>query len=235
VKQRGKTITTFGGPGSIEQVKQTCLARMQEWVSLCDYIIAAEFPDFELIHAFWIFNVVTGSRTKTGHGYFDDDPELVAACATERAAAFARLATAFGVDEVALTEQFNKCLPTARHRAMHYGCSNAEAWKFAAFGGARHMKMNSLLSVLQRYLGFGISTSGVEHTFSTMRDALAHRKQADLRKVRRLYFCNGNPRCKTLGLSPGLSAKRERFGWHFTVRRGKVGSTSIRAPVPDHR
>jgi hypothetical protein len=49
VKQRGKTITTFGGPGSIEQVKQTCLARMQEWVSLCDYIIAAEFPDFELI------------------------------------------------------------------------------------------------------------------------------------------------------------------------------------------
>jgi hypothetical protein len=78
---------------------------MQEWVKLCDCIIAAEFPDFELIHAFWVFNVVTGSRTKTGHGYFDDDPELVAACATERAAVFARLATAFGVDEVALTER----------------------------------------------------------------------------------------------------------------------------------
>ena len=222
VKQRGKTITTFGGPGSIEQVKQTCLARMQEWVSLCDYIIAAEFPDFELIHAFWIFNVVTGSRTKTGHGYFDDDPELVAACATERAAAFARLATAFGVDEVALTEQFNKCLPTARHRAMHYGCSNAEAWKFAAFGGARHMKMNSLLSVLQRYLGFGISTSGVEHTFSTMRDALAHRKQADLRKVRRLLLLKREAQMQDSGFVTRIvgEAREIWMALHSPARQG---------------
>ena len=185
VKQRGKAISTFGGPGSVEQVKQTCLARMQEWAKLCDYIIAAEFPDFDLIHAFWVFNV-TGRRAKTGHGYFNDDPAMVAACATERAAVFNRLATAFGVDEVALTEQFNTCLPIARHRATVLGCSNGEAWKFAAKRVARRMTMDSLVTVLQRYLGFGMSTTGVEHTFATVRDALAHRSHADLRKVKRL-------------------------------------------------
>ena len=79
------------------------MARMQTWTKLCDYIIAAEFLDFEFIHSFWVFNV-TGSRAKTGHGYFDDRPAMVAACPTERVACFKRLATAFGVDEHALTE-----------------------------------------------------------------------------------------------------------------------------------
>jgi len=184
-EKKGKTVRTFGGLGSVEQVKQICLERMQEWVKLCDYIIAAEFPDFDLTHALWVFNV-TGSRAKTGHGYFDDDPAMVAACAEERAAVFNRLATAFGVNELALIEQFNKCLPIARHQAMHTGCSNSEAWKFAALGSKRRMNTDCLLTVLQRYVGFGMSTTGVEHTFATVRDALAHRSQADLRTVKRL-------------------------------------------------
>jgi hypothetical protein len=46
--------------------------------------------------------------------------------------------------------------------------------------------MDSLITVLQRYLGFGMSTTGVEHTFSTIRDALAHRSQAELKNVKRL-------------------------------------------------
>jgi hypothetical protein len=185
LKQRGKVLTAFGGPGSVAQVKQSCLARMQTWTKLCDYIIAAEFPDFDLIHSFWIFNV-TGSRAKTGHGYVDDHPAMVAACATERVACFKRLATAFGVDEHALTEQFNKCLPIAQHRAGTLGHSNGAAWKFAVHRLAKRMKMDSLSTVLQRYLGFGMSTTGVEHTFSTIRDALAHRSQAELKNVKRL-------------------------------------------------
>ena len=185
VKLRGRVLSTFGGPGSVEQVKQTCLARMQTWTKLCDYIIAAEFPDFDLIHSFWIFNV-TGSRAKTGHGYADDSPAMVAACATERVACFKRLATAFGVNEHALTEQFNKCLPIAQRRAGSLGYSNGEAWKFAAHRLAKRLNMDSLITVLQRYLGFGMSTTGVEHTFSTVRDALAHRSQADLKNAKRL-------------------------------------------------
>jgi hypothetical protein len=185
VKLRGKVLSTFGGPGSVEQVKQTCLARMQTWTKLCDYIIAAEFPDFELIHSFWIFNV-TGSRAKTGHGYVEDSPAMVAACATERVDCFRRLATAFGVDEHALTEQFNKCLPIAQRRAGSLGHTNGEAWKFAAHQVAKREKMDSLITVLQRYLGFGMSTTGVEHTFSTVRDALAHRSEADLKNAKRL-------------------------------------------------
>ena len=85
-----------------------------------------------------------------------------------------------------MTEQFNTCLPIARHRATVLGCSNGEAWKFAAKRVARRMTMDSLVTVLQRYLGFGMSTTGVEHTFATVRDALAHRSHADLRKVKRL-------------------------------------------------
>jgi hypothetical protein len=62
------------------------------------------------------------------------------------------LATAFGVDEHALTEQFNKCLPIAQHRAGTLGHSNGAAWKFAVHRLAERMKMDSLSTVLQRYL-----------------------------------------------------------------------------------
>jgi hypothetical protein len=155
---------------------------MRQWMALCDYIIAAEFPDCDLVHAFWVFNV-RGSRAKAGHGYFHDDPTMIAACAEQRTGAFRRLATAFKVDEAGLTEQFNKCLPVARHQATTRGSSNGEAWQFAAQNVGRHTALSSLLPVLHRYFGFGMSTTGVEHTFATARDVLEHRGSAKPDKV----------------------------------------------------
>jgi len=56
VKKRGKTLAAFGGPDSVTPaIRAACLSRMRAWLQLCRHVIAAEFPDFEVVHAFWIF------------------------------------------------------------------------------------------------------------------------------------------------------------------------------------
>ena len=90
VKKRGKVLASFGGRGSVtEDVKQECQKRMVNWVKLCGHVVKAEFPQFDLIHAFWVFAAL--DLNVASH----DEPD----CALDWVKSLRRLAKAFGLEE----------------------------------------------------------------------------------------------------------------------------------------
>lgn len=160
VRKRGKVISTFGGPGSVTpSIQQACIERMRVWLRLARRVISAEFPSSELLNAFRIFNV-------------SKDPEAT----HDMERAFHRLAKVFGLDKERLAEEFRKCLPIARQRVTHLGHHLRQAWSYAV--DHPRFDTSQLRQIVYRYLGWGLSSSGVERAFATARDVLSQRAKA---------------------------------------------------------
>ena len=101
----------FGGPAPADLL-QRCLQRMQAWVSLAIPVVKAEFPSWELLQAFSVFEldgkVSAGSRE-------DYDGNV------------RRLAHRFGVDHIKLASQLADVSVFAL-AVKKPGMTNAEAW-----------------------------------------------------------------------------------------------------------
>ena len=152
-----------------EHVKQRCIARMRNWIDLCSMVINAEFPDFELVSAFSVFNLASQVRSGRRRGNVDEEQRAVQHRALER------LALAFSVNADALKHQFFDHIDLAQQRYIAARCSNMDAWVSVVSQPRRNHAVNVLRQILCRYMALGVSTSGVEHTFAVAKRELAHR------------------------------------------------------------
>ena len=166
VFQVGKDLKSIGSSHGVASEKvDRCFGAMQAWVKLADSAIQAEFPDFEVIQAYDIFNLGGLSNHSEKH--------------------LRILAHAFKLDERQLEEQWKDMYPraqlafrvqvgklkdsTAKGLARQ---ANKEAWKETIASMAAHHATqkahptNVLRTCLENYFVCTPSTSGVEQNFS---------------------------------------------------------------------
>lgn len=160
------TIGDAAGPNP--EVIGRCFARMACWVRLCISILKAEFPAFEVVQCFSVFNL-GGHGGRGGHGGHGGRAGLVH---PDDAAKFQRLALLCQVDPGKLRAEFADLQPTACRIHADEGCDVLGAWQRAVAVVTRTPAMvrkhpiPALLSVLQRFAAYRASTSGVEQSFA---------------------------------------------------------------------
>ena len=155
----GGALTIGDRDGIPHHVVQRCLKRMAGWVALVAKVIAAEFPAYEVVQSFSVFNL-----SRDSHG----DPD---GSTTIMAKQLSRLANVLGQDANALHAQWADHRPLARKHFTLEGCTFLEAWKRAINKTQQKHNRNrhpsaTLLHCLQRYAAYTASSSGVEQTFS---------------------------------------------------------------------
>ena len=155
-----------GGAGKLTQAaKHRCLQRMQSWLHLADISSRRSFQTFDLVHCFWIFQLANQQGKIASSDLMTP----------ERLRAIRRLAQAFQISADALAAQWAFFMPLAQKHLQQTVCTNREAWQHAVCSRPRGQPADEITSVLLRYLGWAISTTGVEHTFAHVRRVLAHR------------------------------------------------------------
>jgi hypothetical protein len=112
---------TIGGRDAVRpEVVQRCLARMQAWTKLARLVIRAEFPDWEILSAFSVFDAagdsssIDSSKHEMFRGYM------------------ATLARVFEADLGDLMHGFDVVLPVAQiKKRLQPSISNLDAWRKA--------------------------------------------------------------------------------------------------------
>ena len=172
----GKT-RVFGGQVAPDIIA-SCLVRMKCFTKLAREVVSAEFPSYDLFAAFQVFDL--GNRSggpPNGEEGGDFGCRSGGLPNGEEGGDFAqcssRLAQVFKVDPAELKAQILAHRPiAARIKASSYGFDNRAAWQAAVrktqghHGTKAAYPANALMAVLTRYLAFGMSTSGVEQSFS---------------------------------------------------------------------
>ena len=156
---------SFGCMGGISQdVIGRALGRMRNWLAVIESVVAAEFPSFDVLSSFGIFNLDTDSKQLRW------DPD---------ASHFDRLARTFKVDPHQLAVQYQCFRPLAVER-MRAGCaSSGVAWQQAVMQTQRRHAQrerhpcDALLPVLIAQRTFIASTSGVEQGFAKALQAVS--------------------------------------------------------------
>ncbi len=166
-------VRSLGGRPVRDEV-EPCLVRMRNWLALADMVLAAEFPDCELVDAFNIFHLT--QETPTASSMHGDQTQAL----TEHdKVSIQRLAQAFGVNEERLCTQWRHFSGLARDRFIRSGkCSSREAWRQTIQNKARGVDSEALEKILWRVMGWGVTTSGVERGFVVVRKHLMHRAKA---------------------------------------------------------
>ena len=156
------------------------------WIKLCFATMAAEFPSFELLKSFSVFEVNEQRQPKGGIG--DDAP-------IDRKTHMERLAHAFSLDEASLVEQFDSLEHVARNRMKHVGCSNFDAWAYAINrvkqrrrGRACHSTWD-LEQVMHRYGTMSGNTSMVEQKFSVNAKIMNKHRLACAEATEEQFIC----------------------------------------------
>ena len=139
---RGKTV---GGP---EAVTQSMISRAREtmrwYTKLAAEVVNAEFPSFELLQAFCIFDVQPRKESSLDEALQNTSVE--------------RLAKVFSVDMQMLMNQYLDHRPIALNEARSHRMSNSEAWASAVqrtsrrASTAQNHPSAALREVLMRYL-----------------------------------------------------------------------------------
>jgi hypothetical protein len=202
-------VCSIGFEGGVPaSIIDRCLDRMQSWIRLAKETVAAEFPYFELSQAFNAFDVTQGSP-----------PDNAKQC-------LARIAQAESLPELELIRQWEDIYPRALAAAgsMTGHTTNKDAWLTAVTGVGRHHMTsrahptNVLMKALMTWRVVGISSSGVEQSFSKncftfgdhrqsahsgteemhiklSLDLARHDEATLIKKARRVWaFCYGLPR-----------------------------------------
>ena len=108
LKKRGVISGSLGGQHvPCPAVRARCLRRMQNWLELCKLVISAEFPDFEPVQSFCVFNLAPPRRRHI----VGEDQASSAHLVDQR---LKRIASAFGWDWLTLRAQFHEYVGIAR-------------------------------------------------------------------------------------------------------------------------
>jgi len=171
---RGKIVKEYGGEGCLSvATKERSLARMVRYVNATDAVLAAEYPDFELVGAFYVFKlegqICNGGRRNV---YLEEDERFMAQC-------MQRLATAFNVHEADLRCQIEPLLALAKEY-FKQGFPEEEAiikaWRTRK---KNEMPLDAVSKPLWRSLAWCITTSDIERHFALERRIFAHRGHCD--------------------------------------------------------
>ena len=166
----GNGVRVVGCNNGVAPAVQTrCLARMVNWVAAVVQTLRAEFPSFETIQAWGVFNVVQHDR--------DMGAYTQGATNAQRHRQMERLIEAFRVEATAdeLVGEMESVRHLAARVAVEDSLSSRDAWMRAAEmttankrGGvldASRSPPSTLLQMIIRYWAAGGSTSGVEQSF----------------------------------------------------------------------
>ena len=166
----GNTVRVLGCANGVAPAVQTrCLKRMLNWVAAVVETLRAEFPSFETIQAWGVFNVVQHDRDMGAH--------TEGAANAQRHKQMERLIEAFRVETTAdeLVGEMESVRHLVARLASEYSVSSRDAWMRAAEmatankrGGvldASRSSPSALLQMMIRYWAAGGSTSGVEQSF----------------------------------------------------------------------
>ena len=82
---------------------------------------------------------------------------------------------AFDVNADELKGHFFDHVDIVQCRYIETRCTNMDAWAYVVMQPRRGHCVQALRQVLCRYMAFGVSTSGVEHTFAVAKRELLHR------------------------------------------------------------
>ena len=171
---RGRIVREYGGTGSLTpHMIETSLARVVRFVHMTDAVLAAEYPDFELVGAFFVFKIEgqihNGGRRSV---WLAEDECFIKQC-------IKRLATAFEVSESDLRCQLAPLLSLAKV-LFKQGCTEEEAiikaWQMRK---KRGMPLDAVSKPLWRMLAWGITTSDIERDFATERRVFPHKSHCD--------------------------------------------------------
>ena len=164
----GNDARTIGGAARITPaLLQRCCEIMQTYVVLALQTMHAEFPDYDLMQAFGVFNLRPACR--------GDNLDHVVW--TERKQKdLDRLSMYAGQDPGRVRAQFCDLEPAARYEQAQTGCSSFEAWKTVALrfqcgkkSVCQRHPVDALFPVLIKYGAYsGATTSGVEQSFSVL-------------------------------------------------------------------
>ena len=164
----GNDARTIGGSARVTAaLLQRCCEIMQTYVVLAVQTMHAEFPDFDLMQAFGIFNLRPVRKgDNLDHVVWTDRKQKD----LERLSAYA------GQDPARVRSQFCDLEPAARYEQSQTGCSSFEAWKVVALrfqSGRKALRQrhptDAIVPVLIKYGAHsGATTSGVEQSFSLL-------------------------------------------------------------------
>ena len=98
---------TIGWGGNVtQQITDKCLDRMRNWCRLAQLVVRAEFPDFELLYSFSIFNLHAPKDKDEGNALSD--------VKISHGVHFERLARVFEVDQEELRAGYDIVFPVAQ-------------------------------------------------------------------------------------------------------------------------
>ncbi len=157
-----KRMKSIGDPRGVSHDTQVpCLNRMHCWVRLAAEVLRTDFPSYELMQAYSVFNVGLRSPGRQSADVVATEEENLE-----------RIASSLALDKEVLVAQFRHNLPIADRLKKSEQCSNGEAWRLALAttqyrkSVAERFPVGELLPALRRYRASGISTSGIEQNFS---------------------------------------------------------------------
>ncbi|CAK9022737.1 unnamed protein product [Durusdinium trenchii] len=160
---------SIGGPGKVnDAMLRECLASMRSYVSLAVEVVNSEFPCYELLGAFKLFDVQQRAQGLA----LELDADTVKEHGT-------RLCQVFGLNIDSFLTQYWDHLPIAINEARAHKLENHAAWSSAIrktssrSSISQHHPSDTLRLVTMRYLRFhGCSTSGVEQNFSKLQNQI---------------------------------------------------------------
>ena len=169
---------TLGGVPRVQlaTIACDCLKRFASWTRLAKEVVAAEFPQFELLQAMACFELTPMA-----------DRRLAMTAGDERLALdekLEKLAAVLQLDEDRLRQQFYDFHAAAQHRFDELGISSFAAWRASVLATSANKRMNqmhaseTLSQALARAAGWGASTSGVEQMFSGVRELCSKQPRA---------------------------------------------------------
>lgn len=166
-------------PEFLSPIVDRCVVRLQSWLILAREVVAAEFPEFETMQAFSVLRFQTSFEKRQWA-----DAEHERRAISDKLLKLARI---LKLDVNKLRQHFFDHLPVAQCEfdTRTPACTSFAAWKFA-ITKAKHSHVatrklhpvDELLKVCVRAGAWGMSTSGVERTFSMARASLTSQRAA---------------------------------------------------------
>lgn len=165
----GKVVGGWGD-GVPDNVFQSCLRVMQQWLKIAQEIVDAEFPNFRLLYAFKIFDLDLSEKLgQVGHSARHAARQIRETADDH----VATLANFYNVSALELSEELRQLKPLCQEEMADTGCSCQESWKRVV---AHRHGFASLKRLLVEYLALDGSTSVVERSFGRTRRAISEQQ-----------------------------------------------------------
>ena len=155
-----KSVQSLGSTsGPSAAAKAGALKRMRAWTTVALAVMAAEFPEFELLASMAVFHLPSSAKSK-----WKAEPH------EQQKSHLTKLANTLNQDPVALMDQFHLFEPIARQKKANSHSSNFEAWANAVVPMQASAKQKwcapALIAALVRYGCWIASSSDVERGFA---------------------------------------------------------------------